>query len=158
MGWGNPTFWLLGVLALVLVSAGIEDARAREIANRKNAAIALLAPLWWWANDIGMWPDVAAQIGIALVVFGLFCVAFNFGWMGGGDVKMIGALSLWCLQIDVLAWMLIVMSLVGGVLTMVMMIEHRHTKKKGEIEIPYGVAIAIAALIAIRQPILNQFS
>jgi prepilin peptidase CpaA len=157
MGWGNPTIWLLGVLALLLVSAGIEDARTREIANWKNAAIALLAPLWWWANGLGLWPDIAAQIGIALVVFGLFCVAFNFGWMGGGDVKMIGALALWCLQFDVLAWMLIIMSLVGGVLTMGMLVEHRHAGRKGEMEIPYGVAIAIGALVAIRQPILNHF-
>lgn len=158
MGWGNPTFWLLGVLALLLVSAGIEDARTREIANWKNAAITLLAPVWWWANGIGLWPDAAVQIGIALAVFGLFCIAFNYGWMGGGDVKMIGALSLWCVEIGALAWMLIVMSLVGGVLTVVMMIEHRSAKKPGEVEIPYGVAIAIAALTAIREPILNQFT
>ena len=54
---------LLCALALLLVSAGIQDARTREIANWKNAAIALLAPAWWWANGLALWPDIAVQIG-----------------------------------------------------------------------------------------------
>ena len=48
---------LLVVLGLLLVSAGIEDARKREIANWKNAAIALLAVPWWIANALAFWPD-----------------------------------------------------------------------------------------------------
>ena len=158
MGWGNPTALLLGVLTLLLVSAGIQDAREREIANWKNLAIALLAPLWWWANGLQLWPDVAIQIAIALAVFSLFCAAFNFGWMGGGDVKMIGALALWFTDFGTLVWMLIVMSLVGGALTIMLMIEQKLRKKIGGIEIPYGVAIAIAAIFAIREPIINQFT
>lgn len=157
MGWGNPTALLLGALVLLLVSAGIQDARVREIANWKNAAIALLAPLWWWANGLQIWPDMAVQLGVAFTVFGLFCVAFHFGWMGGGDVKMIGALALW-FPFAALSWLLIVMSLVGGALTIVMMIEQKLKKKSDGIEIPYGVAIAIAALFAIREPIFNQFT
>ena len=78
---------LLAALAVILVLAGIEDARTREIANWKNAAIALLAPLWWWSCGLALWPDVAMQIGLALMVFALFIAAFHFGWMGGGDVR-----------------------------------------------------------------------
>jgi prepilin peptidase CpaA len=147
---------LLGVLALLLVSAGIQDARTREIANWKNAAIALLAPLWWWANGLSVWPDMAIQFGIALAFFALFCGVFYFGWMGGGDVKMIGALALW-FPFQALAWMLIVMSLLGGALTLLLVIERAVRRKTDAIEIPYGVAIAIAALLAMREPILNQF-
>ena len=48
MGWENLLSVTLAVaLGLMLVSAGIEDVRIREIANWKNAAIALAAPLWW---------------------------------------------------------------------------------------------------------------
>ena len=43
MGWDILSWGLPVVLALLLVSAGIEDARIREIANWKNAAIALMA-------------------------------------------------------------------------------------------------------------------
>ncbi|QNQ07995.1 prepilin peptidase [Sphingomonas alpina] len=156
MGWGNPIALMLGALALLLVSAGIEDARHREIANWKNLAIALLAPAWWWANGLAVWPDMAMQFGMALAVFALFCAAFHFGWMGGGDVKMIGALALWFPFVPLVS-MLIIMSLVGGVLTVVLMIEQRVRKKPGSPEIPYGVAIAIAALLTVREPIFNQF-
>ena len=148
---------LLVALALLLVSAGIEDARTREIANWKNAAIALLAPLWWWANGLAIWPDVALQIGVALIVFAFFLGAFALGQMGGGDVKMIGALALW-LPVVPLVWMLVLMSLIGGGLTLLMLIEKKLRRTQGApLEIPYGVAIAIAALWVLREPIFNQF-
>lgn len=148
---------LLLALALLLVSAGIQDARTREIANWKNAAIALMAPLWWWASGWALWPDVAVQLGVALLVFGFFLGAFALGQMGGGDVKMIGALALW-LPVMPLVWMLVLMSLIGGALTIVMVIEKKWRRSDGApVEIPYGVAIAIAALLVLREPIFNQF-
>jgi prepilin peptidase CpaA len=148
---------LLVALALLLVSAGIQDARTREIANWKNAAIALLAPLWWWANGLALWPDMALQAGVAALVFALFIGAFALGQMGGGDVKMIGALALWLPPLPLL-WMLVLMSLIGGVLTLLMMVERKmRPAKQGPVEIPYGVAIAIAALLVLREPIFNQF-
>ncbi|MBN8812540.1 MULTISPECIES: prepilin peptidase [unclassified Sphingomonas] len=148
---------LLVALALLLVSAGIQDARTREIANWKNAAIALLAPLWWWANGLALWPDVAMQAGVAALVFAFFLGAFALGQMGGGDVKMIGALALW-LPVQPLVWMLVLMSLIGGGLTLLMVIEKRLRRDAGgPLEIPYGVAIAIAALLVLREPIFNQF-
>lgn len=145
---------LLGALALLVVWAGIEDARTREIANWKNAAIVLLAPLWWWSNTLTIWPDIVLQVALAAIVFGCFATAFHFGWMGGGDVKMIGALALW-FPLQPLLWLLIVMSLLGGALTMLLMIERAARRSKATIEIPYGVAIAFAALFSIREPIFN---
>ncbi|MBO9624084.1 MAG: prepilin peptidase [Sphingomonas sp.] len=157
MGAAIPIF-LLGALALLLVSAGIQDARTREIANWKNGAIALLAPAWWWANGLALWPDVGVQIGVAAVVFALFVGAYALGQMGGGDVKMIGALALW-LPMQPLVWMLIWMSLLGGALTLLMLAERRIRRREtGPIEVPYGVAIALAALLILREPIFNQFS
>jgi prepilin peptidase CpaA len=148
---------LLVALGLLLVSAGIQDARTREIADWKNIAIALMAPLWWWANGLALWPDVTIQIGVALLVFAFFLGAFALGQMGGGDVKMIGALALW-LPVMPLLWMLVLMSLIGGALTLVMVAEKKLRRRRGEaLEIPYGVAIAIAALLVLREPIFNQF-
>lgn len=157
MGWGILSGGLVALLALLLVSAGIEDARKREIANWKNAAIALLAPLWWYASGMSPWPDMAWQLGIGVVVFALFCGAFFLGQMGGGDVKLIGALALW-LPLQPLMQMLLLMSVIGGGLTLVMLAEHRWRKSGRALEIPYGVAIAMAALITLREPVLNQFA
>jgi prepilin peptidase CpaA len=156
MGWDILSMILLCALALLLVSAGIEDVRKREIANWKNATIALLAPAWWFATGLTLWPGVAFQIGLAAIVLAIFVGAFALGQMGGGDVKLIGALALW-FPFQPLVWMLIVMSLVGGALTLLLVAERWWQKKKNEIEIPYGVAIAIAALFALREPILNRF-
>ena len=116
-----------------------------------------MAPLWWWAHGLALWPDVALQAGVAALVFAFFVGAFALGQMGGGDVKMIGALALW-LPVQPLVWMLVLMSLIGGVLTLVMVIERKWRVKTGDpVEIPYGVAIAIAALLVLREPIFNQF-
>jgi prepilin peptidase CpaA len=155
MGGATLNALMLGALALLLVSAGIEDARTREIANWKNAAIALTAPLWWWSNGLLLWPDLGIHLGIAAGVFILFLVPFYFGWMGGGDVKMIGALALW-FPLQGLLWMLIMMSLLGGALTLLIVIE-RAVRRNTEIEVPYGVAIAIATLISLPEPFLNHF-
>ena len=150
-----PTLALPALLGLILVLAGVQDARSREIANWKNAAIALLAPLWWWAQGLTLWPEIALQIGLALIVFALFAAAFAGGWMGGGDVKMIGALALW-LPFTPLISMLIVMSLIGGALTIVMVAEGWLRRRGQQPEIPYGVAIAMAALITLREPFINH--
>lgn len=158
MGWGNlSVVATLVALILLLVSAGVEDARRREIANWKNAAIALLAPLWWWGNGLALWPDVAMQLGVALAVFAVFAAAFAMGWMGGGDVKLIAALALW-LPADALLRMLVVMSVAGGVLTLAMLVDRRWRREPGPPEVPYGVAIAVAALLAIREPVFNHFA
>ncbi len=156
MGWNIALPILIFLLGVLLVSAGIEDARTREIANWKTATVALLAPVWWYANGLDPWPGMALQIGVALVVFALFLLAFHFGMMGGGDVKLIVALALW-LPFSAFLSMLMVMSIAGGLVTLVMMIEHHAKKNLGQIEVPYGVAIAIAGLLALREPLLNQF-
>jgi prepilin peptidase CpaA len=147
---------LLGLLVLILVSAGIEDARIREISNWKNAAIALLALPWWFAMGLSPWPDMAIQLGVALAVFALFAAAFQFGMMGGGDVKMIAALALW-FPFDQMVTLLVIMSLAGGAITLVMLVEKWVRRRSEQPEIPYGIAIAIAALLTIREPIFNPF-
>lgn len=147
--------WLALALLLLLVAAGIEDARTREIANWKNAAIALLALPWWWANGLsGI--DIAWQLGVALVVFALFLAAFVAGQMGGGDVKMIAALALWLPPGAVLS-MLMVMSLLGGALTLLFLADRWRRDAEQVAEIPYGIAIAIAGMLAIANPFLTHF-
>ena len=135
MGWNIALPILLLVLGSLLVMAGIQDARTREIANWKTAAVALLAPVWWYASGLDPWPDMALQIGVALVVFALFLLAFHFGMMGGGDVKLIVALALW-LPFPAFLSMLMVMSIAGGLVTLVMMIEHHVKLNEGKSRFP----------------------
>lgn len=154
---------LLAVLGALLLAAGIEDARRRTIGNGVNATIALIAPLWWWANALSPWPDMAMQAGLAAVVFALFVGVFAIGAMGGGDVKLIGALALW-LPPGALAWMLVAMSLAGGAVTLAMVVDRWLHRRRdagaadAPIEVPYGVAIAAAGLLSLHEPILNHLA
>ena len=160
--WTVLPLLLVMLLGGLLLACGIEDARHREIANAKNIAIALLAPAWWWASGLAAWPDMATQLLVAAIVFALFVGVFAAGWMGGGDVKMIGALALW-LPPTALLQMLMTMSVVGGGITLLMVVERRLRPAGGPdapapVEVPYGVAIAAAGLLALREPLLNHLS
>ena len=146
----------LGALALMLALAAIGDVRRREIPNWLNGAIALLAIPFWWSIGLSPWPDMALHLAVALGVFALFALLFHFGLMGGGDVKMMGALALW-LPAGLVLKVLIIMSIAGGALTLAMIARQRLAKSQGQIEVPYGVAIAFAGLWVISEPFLNQF-
>jgi prepilin peptidase CpaA len=157
MGGTVLSLGLLGLLGALLLAAGIEDARRRTIQDVTNIAIAALAPLWWWAQGYSLWPDVPVQLLVATVTFLFFLGAFAIGQMGGGDVKLLGALALW-LPVQPLLSLLTVMALAGGALTLLMMADRRIRRDTGAVEIPYGVAIAFAGLLALREPIFNQLA
>jgi prepilin peptidase CpaA len=153
---GALSWFFIALLAVAMVAAAIGDWRTRTISNRLNGAIALLAIPFWWSIGLSLWPDVAMQIGLAAAVFGLFAIAFHFGAMGGGDVKMAAALALW-LPFEGIVKLLAVMSIAGGVLTVAMLAAHRMAKAAGQPEIPYGIAIAFGGFWLIGERFLNQF-
>lgn len=146
-------YLLLGALAIALLIAAFTDIRRRQIDNWLNGAIAVAAPLYWWAAGYALWPDIGYQLGMALGVLVVLSVLFALRWMGGGDVKLLTALALWFTP----AWyfkLLIVMALVGGLLTLVVGSWHVARRQRDRLAIPYGVAIATAGLWVIA----TQFS
>ena len=147
---------LLGLLALMLLAASWCDLKSRTIPNGLNLAVALLAIPFWWATGLSLWPDIALQAGVALLVFAAFAAVFALGAMGGGDVKLVAAVALWLPWQAVLA-LLVLMSLAGGALTLAMVIRKRLARQQAKLEIPYGVAIAFGGLWLIGQRFLYQF-
>ena len=148
---------LCALLAVMLLWAAVVDIRTFTISNGLNLAIALLAPLFWWATATDLWPDAAIRVGVAAGVFLLFALAFQVGAMGGGDVKLATALALWFAPGDTL-FLIVLMSLAGGVLTLIVLGVHRARKLQGRPEVPYGVAIAFGGLWLLAQRFLNQFA
>ena len=146
---------LVAVLAAMLIVAMYGDLRQRIIPNWLNAIIALLAIPYWWLSGLSL-TDVAIQVGIAAGVFALFALAFRLGMMGGGDVKLVTALALW-LPYAALVKLMVIMSLAGGLLTLVMIVRHRLRKAEDKPEVPYGVAIAIGGFWLIGERFLYQF-
>jgi prepilin peptidase CpaA len=152
----------VAVLPAILIAAAIWDLASFTIPNVFPAAlivlfaifagIAAFVPHGLGLEDIG-WH--AAAGGIGLVAGILF---FAFGWIGGGDAKLFAAASLW-MGWDLLFNYALFASLFGGVLTIGLMVLRgiplpasliTHTwlvkltdKRSG---IPYGVALALAAL------------
>lgn len=100
---------------------------------------------------------LAAGGVVFVICFGLFAA----GWIGGGDAKLAAATALW-LGFEQLLPYLVVASLVGGVLTIVLVklreaplpgmargwawAQRLHGVEKG---IPYGLALAAAALVTL---------
>ena len=154
---GGFTFGLLGLLAAILLWIAVMDIRTYTISDRLNVAIALLAPVYWWSAGVPLWPNAAMQVGVAVLVFLFFAGAFYLNVMGGGDVKLASALALWFTPYDTLR-LIVVMSIVGGLLTLVVLGIHRARRKPDRPEVPYGVAIAAGALWLLAQRFLNQFA
>lgn len=155
MNWGGSEILLL-LLAAALVTAAVGDLRSRTIEHWLVIGIALGAIPFWWLTGLEIWPDVATRIGVAALLFTVGAGLFVIGWMGGGDVKLLGALALW-LPPNAVLFLLVAMSLGGGALTIAMWLRHRMQKNGKELEIPYGVAIAFGGLWLISERFLNQF-
>jgi prepilin peptidase CpaA len=113
--------------------------------------LALFAQLSW--SEIGM------SVAGAAIVFAVAFAFFAFGWIGGGDAKLISATSLW-VGIGMLLPYLIYAALLGGGLTLLIIalrryplpailqrqrwLDRLHDPKVG---VPYGITLAISALL-----------
>lgn len=154
---GMAALIVQGLLALCLVLAAAEDAWRYRISNSLSAAIVALfivvAALRGFRID---WLDHLAGAGL---VFAVGVPMFARGWLGGGDVKLLTAVALWCGLGD-LPLLLVLMSLVGGGLVIVLMALRRALPATNEAAprhgllrrngpIPYGIAIAFAALLVL---------
>jgi len=138
-------YGLVAALAIALLVAAFTDLRSRRIGNWLTGSIALGAPLFWWACGLALWPAIALQLAVALATFAVLAVLFALRAMGGGDVKLLTALSLWIAPLPFLN-LLIMMALLGGVLTIVFGAWHVMRRQKDKLAIPYGVAISMAGL------------
>jgi prepilin peptidase CpaA len=153
----------------LVIWAGIKDATSYTIPNWISATLALaFVPL---AILLGL---SLSQIGLALLVaFAVLLVGillFALRWIGGGDAKLLAACALW-LGPSALLIFLLTTALIGGGLALGLLAlrnplliplaqclpawTKRLLTPGGDV--PYGVAIAAAALIAFEQsPLIQQ--
>lgn len=146
---------LLLIFPFCLICAMMTDVLEMKISNRLNILIAgLYFGIFAWTP----WGDLTASIISAGVVFAIGFLLFAAGWMGGGDVKLLSAGSLW-LGIDASLDWLILTVMIGGALTLIF-IQLRQWPLPGFISqqpwaqrlhdansgIPYGIAIGLAGL------------
>ncbi|HPV67003.1 MAG TPA: prepilin peptidase [Sphingorhabdus lacus] len=151
------TYALVGGLAIALIYSIYTDVRYRLIFNRVTLLIALAAPAYWAATGGFNLPEIGLHLRTATIVFIFFLIAFRFGAMGGGDVKLFAALALWWHWIDVVR-MVLYASILGALVTIVFVMIHKAKQQDGKARIPYGVAIALAGLWIAGERIFNHFT
>ena len=150
---------LLGVMPLLVIIGGLSDLTTMRIPNW--ISLALIAGFLPAALVAGL---PLSQIGIHFAVaFGALLVGmamFALRWIGGGDAKLMASACLW-LGLEGSGMFLLYTGLIGGLFCL-FLIFARHqlralatygpgwvaTLMEPKGDIPYGVAIAIGALMA----------
>jgi Flp pilus assembly protein protease CpaA len=100
----------------MLVIAAVKDIRERRIPNPLTAGLALLYPVYVLVSPIPVaW---APALGLATAVFLIGLALFARKLMGGGDVKLIAAVSLWA-GLEHFVWFMLATTLAGGALSVI---------------------------------------
>lgn len=137
-GW-SPTFVVLGLASTILLSSSFIDLRYQEIPNSYNLAVAVLGGAF-----IYLYSDFYQQLLLGgLIAFMLFLVIMVLtGAMGGGDVKMAGAIGLFMGTAVVTKF--IMYAFFSGALIAVLLLL---LKKKGKEDVfPFGPSIAFSGI------------
>ena len=160
---------LLVVFPCLLAFAGASDLFTMTIPNRVSllliAGFAVLAPfIGLGATDIGL------HVLTGLAALSVCLVFFAFGWMGGGDAKVMTAVALWFGFTPAFLMFVTLAGIYGALLTVaLLMFRHvpvlpipagradwllrLHDQRTG---VPYGIALSVAALQTYPQSIWFQ--
>ena len=116
------TYVCLAGFLTMLALAAFKDLRERRIPNRLTAGLASLYPVYVLLSPAAVaWP---AALGIAAVLFLVGLGLFARDLIGGGDVKLIAAVSLWAGPEHFVVFMLIT-TLTGGALSLISLFYQR---------------------------------
>ena len=159
----------LFVFPILMAYAASSDLLTMRIANwlvltlaGAWLVLALIAQMSW----IEMVINLAAAGGVLIVAFTFFA----FGWIGGGDAKLVSVTSLW-VGLGFMLPYLLYAALLGGGLTLLILairryplpmqlarikwIDRLHDTRSG---VPYGIALAIAGMLVYPEtPLFAHF-
>lgn len=147
------------VFPFCMLFAAISDMLSMTIANRVSALLVatfvLVAPL------AGMdWASFGLHLGAGFLVLCVTFTLFAIGGMGGGDAKLLAATSVWMGFSPVLLQYLVIASLIGGMLTVAIIVYRksplalitsqnvflRHFADE-KVGVPYGIALGLGGLL-----------
>ena len=162
---------ILVVVAGLYAWAAVSDARTMIIPNVIPASIFGLylvfqAAQWFLGLDpaaVPLLPSLAAGAAVSVIFVGLFAL----NWLGGGDVKLIGASAFWAGTQHLLDFF-VVMAIAGGLLSIFFLVKNKveekktqdkqgkiggsaKTKERKKSHIPYGIAISTGGLFTVNE-------
>lgn len=151
----------LAVFPILMIATGLHDLTTMRIPNW--ISLVLLATFFPAVLLVGLSPvEVAIHVGVGFAALIVGMIMFALRWIGGGDAKALAAACLW-MGLTGLAPLLLWTAIVGGGFCLLLLLVRQYypmvapaafrigwlarlMEPKGDI--PYGVAIAIGALIA----------
>jgi prepilin peptidase CpaA len=155
----------LALFAAVMAVAAFEDFRRLMIPNLLPILLCAAWPVYFAVNPT-LYGGLAS-VGGALAVFLVGAVLFARGYLGGGDVKLLSAAALWAGPAG-LPTLLLLTAVIGGGLALFLLLpvggqlatsarlmlgQPALPAARGlAMPVPYGVAIAGAALIVVVSP------
>ncbi|HKX36330.1 MAG TPA: prepilin peptidase [Rhizorhapis sp.] len=148
---------ILYLLSALLAVAACQDIAKLTIANIFPILVVLLFPAWVavagpeadiWMNGVNF---------LIILIVGL--VLFAMQWLGGGDVKLFAAIALW-FDFSGIVPLVFYVTMSGAALTVILALVRRTVPAgmRDRLEwaifdrrgpIPYGVAIAVGAILCI---------
>ncbi len=162
----------LSLFTTVMAVAAFEDFRRLTIPNLLPLLLCAGWPFYVAAVPVpgGTVGAALGALGVALAVFLVGTVLFARGWLGGGDVKLLSAATLWAGAPQALG-LLVVTGLLGGALALILLSPFGKFASAARrllgppdtppshpgapepaVPVPYGVAIAGAGLIVVVSP------
>lgn len=144
----------------LMLTAACEDLRRFVIPNQLTIGLLLLWPLHA-LGSLGLSAALGA-LGCAVAVFVVGAIPFSRGLIGGGDVKLLAVATLWAGP-GLTPELLLGSALAGGLLALLLLSPYGHyltalrtpaaaAALPHANPMPYGVAIAAAALIVTIPP------
>jgi prepilin peptidase CpaA len=148
------------IFPALMAFAAAYDLTTMTIPNNLTAAVTLSFLVVAILCGLSL-SEVAWHLAAGLLVLVITFAMFTAGWVGGGDAKLAAAIALWFGFSDLLDY-LIMASILGGLLTLGLLAARHyplpapllrlpwalrlHAPETG---IPYGIALAIAALVIL---------
>jgi prepilin peptidase CpaA len=154
------TIIFLGVFPALMAFAAAYDLTTMTIPNKLSAAVALFFFVVVLLCRLPV-SEIAWHLAAGLLVLIVTFAMFTAGWIGGGDAKLASGIALWFGFSNLLDYFMLT-SIIGGGMTLALLAVRRyplprllsrlpwalrlHDPKAG---VPYGIALAIAALVVL---------
>lgn len=150
----DPRLLVLAAAVIIMLWIAISDSKQLRIPNVAVIATFALAIVYGALTPQFNW---LMHIGAFVVLFAICFALFHFGFLGGGDTKLIPVMGFWTGFAYLLPFLLM-MTVAGAVLAVSIAVIKalRGRSKAGENDrseawrktaMPYGVAIFVAALV-----------
>ncbi len=154
-------FFLFLIFSICMAMAAYKDATTMTIPNWISLAViagfCLTIPFVWQG-----FPILGEHLLVGTAFFAAGFAFFAFGWLGGGDAKLMAATALWWQWPDAVYYIFYT-TLIGAALAIFLLVGRKfipvsvltsswaYQMFKDEKKMPYGLALAAGALLTLPQ-------